>query len=255
MLIDDEPEMYALLGKYLGTLGFRSILNGRGDDAVQAVSRERPDLVVLDINLPGKSGWDVLEELKKNPETHDIPVLIVSGVNDPEKARSRGAAGYLAKPFTEEEFATFIRNAIADKPLPPAPIPTEPTDGSGPLVLLAEDNEANIETMGGYLEAIGHQMRYAPNGVEAVKLARELHPALILMDIQMPIMDGLTAIREIRVDPTLSHIPILALTGLAMPGDRERCIAAGADDYLSKPVSLRGLAMHVERHLAMPNSR
>ena len=132
-------------------------------------------------------------------------------------------------------------------------LPSHATGTGGPLILLAEDNEANIETMGGYLEGIGHRMRYASNGLVAVKLARELRPALILMDIQMPVMDGLTAIREIRADPALKDIPIVALTGLAMPGDRERCLAAGANDYLSKPVKLGDLVQRIRQHLKMPD--
>ncbi len=87
------------------------------------------------------------------------------------------------------------------------------------------------------------------NGLVAVKLAHELRPALILMDIQMPVMDGLTAIRKIRADAALKDIPIVALTALTMPGDCERCLAAGATEYLSKPVSMTVLAALVQRLL------
>ncbi len=255
MLIDDEPEMYALLGRYLGDLGFRSILHGRGDEAVEAVLRERPDVVLLDINLPGKSGWEVLKQLRKHPQTHAIPVLIVSGVNEPERARALGAAGHLRKPFTEAEFAQFVQESLIRTAVPaasPAPAPA-PIFTEGPLILLAEDNRANSEMMGGYLEDCGHRVTYAANGVEAVKLARECKPALILMDIHMPLMDGLTAIRELRTDASMKCTPIVALTGLAMNGDRERCLAAGADDYVSKPVSLRALVTQIRRHLKMPD--
>jgi len=98
-------------------------------------------------------------------------------------------------------------------------------------------------------------MHYATNGLVAVKLARELRPALILMDIQMPVMDGLAAIREIRTDAALKDIPIVALTALVMPGDRERCLAAGATDYRSKPVSLKALAARVKRLLPAGEGR
>jgi CheY-like chemotaxis protein len=95
-------------------------------------------------------------------------------------------------------------------------------------------------------------MHYARNGLIAIKLARELRPALILMDIQMPVMDGLAAIREIRADPAISATPIVALTALAMPGDRERCLASGANEYMSKPVNFKALAALVTRMLAAP---
>jgi len=117
---------------------------------------------------------------------------------------------------------------------------------AGTLILLAEDNETNIATMSDYLEAKGYRLVVARNGGEAVDRAREERPALILMDIQMPGMDGLEATRRIREDGGLQGVPIIALTALAMPGDRERCLAAGANEYMSKPVSLKGLVKHME---------
>ena len=106
---------------------------------------------------------------------------------------------------------------------------------------------ANIQTVGGYLEAKGYNMQYAYNGQVAVALVRQLQPNLILMDIQMPVMDGLTAIKKISTDISLKDIPIIALTALAMPGDRERCLAAGATEYISKPVKLKELLALVEK--------
>jgi CheY-like chemotaxis protein len=118
-----------------------------------------------------------------------------------------------------------------------------------PSILLAEDNEANIVAISDYLNVKGYQVVVARNGTEAVTRAREIEPAVILMDIQMPGMDGLEATRRIRTQDRLSQTPIIALTALAMPGDRERCLAAGANDYLSKPVSLKGLAAAIEAQL------
>jgi PAS domain S-box-containing protein len=119
-------------------------------------------------------------------------------------------------------------------------------------ILLAEDNEANIETIGGYLSDHGFEMSYAMNGIAAVELAAELQPDLILMDIQMPVMDGITAVKHIRNNVALQTIPIIALTALAMPGDRERCIASGATEYLSKPVVLKSLLALIGQ-LIIPN--
>jgi len=128
-------------------------------------------------------------------------------------------------------------------------VPAAPT---GPCILLAEDNETNIQTIGDYLMDHGFRVVVARDGREAIEQVRTVQPVLILMDIQMPVMDGIEAIRHIRADPELARMPIIALTALAMPGDREHCIAAGADDYLSKPVSLRELTQHVRQHLKVP---
>ena len=117
-----------------------------------------------------------------------------------------------------------------------------------PLILLAEDNEANIKTFSRYLSQTGYRVEVALNGIEAITQARSLQPDLILMDIQMPEMDGLDATRHLRADPQLTNVPIIAITALAMPGDRERCLAAGVNEYLSKPVNLKNLT-HIIRNL------
>ncbi len=114
-----------------------------------------------------------------------------------------------------------------------------PTRGEAPLILMAEDNVDSLEMLLEYLELRGFRVVVAHNGEEAIQLAGERQPAIILMDIQMPRVDGLEAIRRIRADAELASIPIIALTALAMPGDRERCLEAGANDYLCKPVNLK----------------
>ncbi|WP_206603023.1 GAF domain-containing protein [Leptolyngbya ohadii] len=119
-----------------------------------------------------------------------------------------------------------------------------------PLILLAEDNEANISTISSYLKVKGYRVLLVKNGLEAIALGQSAKPDLIVMDIQMPGMDGLEAMQHIRRDPDLAHVPIVALTALAMKGDRERCLAAGANDYLMKPVKLRHLITVIQALLA-----
>jgi CheY-like chemotaxis protein/anti-sigma regulatory factor (Ser/Thr protein kinase) len=118
-----------------------------------------------------------------------------------------------------------------------------------PLILLAEDNEANIATFSSYLEAKGYRILLATDGQQAIDFAKAEQPDLILMDIQMPVIDGLEAIKQIRLDPNLVNIPIIALTALAMEGDRDRCLAAGANDYLSKPIKLKQLNLLIQQVL------
>jgi CheY-like chemotaxis protein len=122
-------------------------------------------------------------------------------------------------------------------------------NGDGPLVLLVEDNESNTQTIASYLGAKGYRMLLAQNGYEAIQLNQEHRPNIILMDIQMPGMDGFEAIQHIRQGPH-REVPILALTALAMAGDRTRCLAAGANDYLSKPVRLKELNLTIQEWLS-----
>ncbi len=120
-------------------------------------------------------------------------------------------------------------------------------------ILIAEDNEANINTLSSYLKAKGYQLNLARNGQEAIELVQQERPDLILMDIQMPGMDGLEAITVIRQQLRLTDIPIIALTALAMEGDRERCLAAGANEYLTKPVKLKQLSQTIQNFLNQQN--
>jgi PAS domain S-box-containing protein len=113
-------------------------------------------------------------------------------------------------------------------------------------ILLAEDNMSNVLTVVEYLESHGHTLVVAHDGAEAVVQAGQILPDVILMDIQMPVMNGLEAIRKLRADPRFASTPIIALTALAMPGDRERCLEAGADEYMSKPVGLKILKQTIE---------
>ncbi|MEO0355120.1 MAG: PAS domain S-box protein [Cyanobacteria bacterium P01_A01_bin.3] len=130
-----------------------------------------------------------------------------------------------------------------------ADLPAINLSNTSPLVLLAEDNDANIRTVSSYLKAKGYQITLARNGREAIAKARSDNPDVILMDIQMPEIDGLEAMQELRSPPDSIQTPIIALTALAMKGDRERCLAAGATDYLSKPVKLNELANTIQKLL------
>jgi PAS domain S-box-containing protein len=125
----------------------------------------------------------------------------------------------------------------------------KPEQTRSPLILIAEDNQTNIDTISDYLVAKGYRLLIARDGAEAIALTKAHHPDIILMDIQMPVMDGLEAIKQIRLDPSLVDIPIIALTALAMTGDRDRCLAAGANEYLSKPVKLKELAATIQKML------
>jgi CheY-like chemotaxis protein len=118
-----------------------------------------------------------------------------------------------------------------------------------PLILVAEDEEAISILLSDYLLGCGYRITIARNGTEALEQTKAERPNLIVMDVQMPQMDGLEAIRRLRTDTHLANIPIITLTALAMPGDREKCLEAGANEYLSKPVNLKELARVIQTHL------
>ncbi len=130
----------------------------------------------------------------------------------------------------------------------------KPNQNDSPLILLAEDNPANADSVMNYLRAKGYRLICAKDGQEAVKLAQSEHPALILMDVQMPDVDGLEAMQQIRRDPRLANTPMIALTALVTPNDRDRCLVAGANDFISKPIKLKDLVAKIHQFLALAAS-
>ena len=122
-------------------------------------------------------------------------------------------------------------------------------------VLIADDKETSRELIRMVLESLGYEVREASDGLEAVRYARELPPDLIILDLQMPVLDGFGALAELRGDQTLAATPIMALTASAMQGDRERALAAGFDSYVSKPIPLAKLREEITRLLERPGNR
>jgi CheY-like chemotaxis protein len=160
-----------------------------------------------------------------------------------ETEPGKGSRFTVSLPWQSQVIASVEANQ------PDTELPAKSASTTRGVLLLAEDNASNIETIGDYLQFKGYTLVIALNGVEALLKAEESNPNLILMDIQMPVMDGLEAMRRLRADPRFASTPIIALTALAMTGDRERCMEAGATDYLSKPVSLKELTEKIGKML------
>ncbi|MCA9918972.1 MAG: response regulator [Anaerolineales bacterium] len=248
VIVEDSPSTQAQLKRYFEGGGGQIRLFGEGNAALASIQAEPPDLVVLDLFLPDSSGLVLLQAMRANPQTAQVPVLVVSVMEDQAQAVAAGADYCLMKPFTRAQLHMALQ-AVAVKR---NGFVRQDTAVSHPIILLAEDHEANINTFSSYLIAKGFDLILARNGLEAVARAEADKPDLILMDIQMPQMNGLDAIRQIRqhVDTAVSQIPIVAVTALAMPGDKEACLDAGANGYLSKPISLRRLVDTIQSQLA-----
>jgi PAS domain S-box-containing protein len=249
--------------RYLQEMGFSNVVQAAAAGALEHAARLRPSAILLDLRLSDGDGMRLLSAFKADHRTRAIPVIIVSVEERVSEAYQAGAAGYLVKPFSKQDLrgqlakaAVFQNEAetvlVVSTPQPAAaPSPDLPRP-AGPLIMQADDNESNLEMIGDYLEAQGLRVISTRSGYELLAQAPELHPDLMLVDIQMPNLDGMETIRRLRAhpDPRVANAPIIAVTALAMTGDRERCLAAGANEYLSKPVSLRRLVQLIRELLA-----
>lgn len=248
LVIEDSVTTADQLARYLEELQIQPVLVTYGHEAVARAKDLRPDLILLDLQIPDRSGWEILADLKRDPELAPIPVVIVSVVDEPERGLAASAAAYLVKPINRAMLRRTLRQLSELK------TDTSVSDHTNQRatvarILLAEDNETNRVILSDYLIAHGYELRVAHTGYEALALVTEWHPDLIIMDIQIPGIDGLEVIKRLRADQRFAQTPIIAVTALAMPGDRERCLLAGATDYFAKPIRLQRLVARIEQLL------
>jgi two-component system, sensor histidine kinase and response regulator len=211
-------------------------------------------LVLLDWLLPGMSGLDAAARIRDQHPMHDLPIVVMSAYAGKEEEAQCAAAGvniFLPKPITPSSLYDAIVDAeglssLVERSKPSAEIEAE---FSGARILLAEDNETNqfvaLELLGG----LGVELEIAANGREALEMAQSKPYAAILMDMQMPVMDGLEATRRIRQMPGLRDLPIIAMTANAMKTDVQACLSAGMNDFVSKPIERTSLVQSLRRWL------
>lgn len=213
-------------------------------------------LVLTDANMPDKDGFELARKIHENPMLcRSMVMMLTSGdrPNDLKRCKEYGVASYLIKPVKQSELLDAILAAIGDQSALSNAQDQSPgasrKSARPKSILLAEDSVINQKLAIGLLEKWGHRVTVANDGHEAVMLSGQLAFDAVLMDVQMPEMDGLDATRAIRQRELLTgqHLPILAMTAHAMKGDRERCLEAGMDDYLMKPIRAEQLFQALER--------
>jgi signal transduction histidine kinase/CheY-like chemotaxis protein len=249
LVVDDNATNRVILSEILSHWRMKPTPVDNGPDAVkvmkEAAAEESPfPLVLLDAMMPEMDGFAVVEEIKKNPLLAGATILMLSSADsagDVRRCKEMGVARYLRKPIKQSELFDAILIALGSVPLQPSatPPPAEPCiERTGWKILLAEDNEINQHLAVKILSKRGHDVAVVNNGKEALAALERDNFDLILMDVQMPELDGLAATAAIRAGEasTGKHVPIIALTAHAMKGDRERCLAAGMDSYVAKPL-------------------
>jgi CheY-like chemotaxis protein len=261
LVVDDNVTNRRILTDVLRQWEMKPIDAASGPEALTALRqafevREPFALIITDVHMPGMDGFELAEEVEKSPYRADAVVLMLTSGERPgdvSRARASGVSKHLSKPVRRQELRDVIEDALGamgssqENPVPqPAPH-TPPV--SCAHVLLAEDNPVNQRVVQRILEKRGHSVVVTSSGREALDALTKHTFDLILMDVQMSEIDGIEATRTIREAEKASgaHIPIIALTAHAMKGDKDKCLAAGMDGYLSKPIHALDLLNLVER--------
>ena len=264
LVVDDNANNREILHQHLQSWGIAVVPVDGGAAALSALRGGDPsafDIALLDDRMPGMGGLDVAREIRREPRFDGMRLVLLSSRDEgdtPERADLFAAV--LAKPLRRSQLQVCLSRIMAAA-IEPAhegsaahAVEPAPACKTGPLILLVEDNAVNREVAAGMLESLGCRTQSVDNGRQAIETMNGAHYDAILMDCQMPVMDGMTATGEIRRRESAAgrlRIPIIALTANAMDGDRERCLAAGMDDFLSKPFTQQQLAAVLKRWLAV----
>ena len=242
LVVDDDPAARHAVRTLLAREAAEIVEAGTGEEALDLVARTDIDCMVLDLGLPGMSGFDLIERLAAG--NHHVPVVVYSGrdLTTEERLKLRAftdsivVKGALSPERLLDEVTLFLHSvrhepkALADHP---------DGDLEGRKLLLVDDDMRNIYALAKVLRARGIHVVLAQDGAKALaQLDEQPDIEIVLMDVMMPVMDGYEAMTQIRAQPRFSRLPVIALTAKAMKDDREKCIAAGASDYLAKPVDV-----------------
>jgi len=250
LIVEDDPTFASVLLELAHEAGLKGVISSAGSGTVAMVRKMRPSAVTLDLGLSDIDGFVLLDLLRHDPDTADIPVHVISGAEQAAHALNLGAEGIIEKPADQDQlgslFTSIAQSARASrkKGKPPRRASSSTKrdaipELAGSRILIIDDDIRNIYSLASVLEAHDVEVLHAERGAEGISIL-ETTPSIdvALVDIMMPDMDGYETMRRVRAKPEIADIPLIAVTAKAMKGDRQKCLDAGASDYIAKPVDL-----------------
>jgi signal transduction histidine kinase/DNA-binding response OmpR family regulator/HAMP domain-containing protein len=251
LIVEDDPTFAGILLDVAHGASLKGVISSAGSGTLAMVRKMRPSAITLDLGLSDIDGFVLLDLLRHDPETSAIPVYVISGAEQAAHALTLGATQVIEKPASRDELSrlfgsmaeTFRGKRRRRKPAGrtvEAPTPqVQSFELAGTRLLIVDDDIRNIYSLASMLESHGAEVLHAERGAEGIAiLERNPDIAVALIDIMMPEMDGYETVQRIRANAQLAHIPLIAVTAKAMKGDRQKCLDAGASDYISKPVDV-----------------
>ncbi len=245
LIVEDDPTFAAILLELAHDAGLKGVISPTGSGSAALARKFQPAAITLDLGLGDMDGFVLLDLLRSEPETDAIPIYVISGGELAADALSLGAAEVLEKPVERDRLTALFRSVARQKRRKPASAsarrkgPSPAKELAGKRLLIVDDDIRNIYSLTSVLEARGAKILHAERGQEGIDLL-EANPGIdvALIDIMMPEMDGYETMRRIRANPKIAEIPLVAVTAKAMQGDRQKCLDAGASDYIAKPVDI-----------------
>jgi CheY-like chemotaxis protein len=222
LVIDDDPSVRDLAGRSLVRQGYAVHTAGTGVEGLALARQLRPDVITLDVLMPGMDGWTVLQQLKADPELAPIPVVMMSMLDATDLSQSLGAVASVSKPVASQKLNDLLAGIISTK------------IEEASRLLVVEDEPANADLLRRMLEKRGWYVDHAANGLEALALVASRRPRLILLDLMMPEMDGMAFLEELRRNPLADNIPVLVVTAKTLSSEDRARLHGRVSEVLAK---------------------
>lgn len=241
LIVDDEADIRQIIRFYLEEEGFNVLEANRGDEAIMLAQTQLPDLITLDIMLPGMDGFEVINLLKKDEKTKDIPIIIVSILSEEKKYRQL-IADYICKPFEKKELIDTVKKVLK--------VLEEKEGHVVKKILVVDDDPDVVDIIKTLLLELNYYISEAFDGIEALGKIEEQRPDLIILDLKMPRLNGFEVIKKLKKDERFLNIPIIILTATRITQkDKEFGLTLGAAKYLTKPFEPQELVREIKEVL------
>ena len=219
LVVDDEPDVVAMIADYLSQVGYFPMTATSGAQALELAEKHRPFAITLDILMPDMDGFEVLQHLKENPVTRDIPTIIISMKDDKEVGFALGAVGYITKPVNKDRLIAEI-NKIG---------------GSSPhAIMVVDDNEFERREISQIINQEGMQAVAAANGLQCMEIIAKSIPDVLVLDLIMPDMDGFEVLERVRNEPATRHLPVIVVTAKELTAEDRKKLTGNATSVLAK---------------------
>jgi|GEM_PF-1056800 len=250
LIVEDDPTFASILLDVARGAGLKGVISTAGAGTLALARKLQPNAITLDLGLSDIDGFVLLDLLKHDPQTRHLPIHVISGADKLARAIDLGAAGVTEKPAQSDALAAVFGNLaeqiVSGQPVfelvpdaePPSTVRSAP-ELAGAKILIVDDDIRNIYSLTSVLESYGVEVMHAERGRDGIVILEETPGIdIALIDIMMPEMDGYETMKQIRRRPALADLPLISVTAKAMKGDRQKCLDAGASDYIAKPVDI-----------------
>ena len=244
LLVEDNPQSVELLSVYLTHAGFQVVVAGNGEEGLAQAARLHPAAILLDILLPGLDGWEFLSRVKVDPAIADVPVIIVSMIDQSGKGYALGAAEYFVKPVNRDALLATLQRVIGGAAVQDGP----------PRVLAIDDEPLALELIEAVLQPEGYAVLKATSGEIGLALAQQARPAVVIVDLLMPGLDGFTVVDRLRADLATAKTPIVILTSKSVTAEDQERLKDGITYLARKAEFSRAALIELVRRLCRPRS-